>query len=144
MRPTVTKDGYLRLDLSRNGVRKKFLVHRLVALAYHGLPPTELHEVNHVNGIKTDNRPGNLEWVTRSQNILHAGAIGLRQYPTGDQHPLTRMTAEKTSYALELLRAGCPVASVARHFHVSRVTILNMRKRGGVSTRRNNFESEKK
>ena len=46
-------------------------VHRLVAKAFHGLPP-EGHIVNHKNGIKEDNRPENLEWVTYTENVHHA------------------------------------------------------------------------
>ena len=47
-----------------NGKRKKMLVHRLVAMCYLN-NPYNLSEVNHKNKIKTDNRPENLEWVTR-------------------------------------------------------------------------------
>lgn len=46
-------------------------VHRMVAMAFHGVPDDGL-EVNHINGVKTDNRPENLEWVTSSGNELHS------------------------------------------------------------------------
>lgn len=48
------------------------LAHRLVALAWLGLPSFAKAEVNHVNGDKHDNRPANLEWVTRRENELHS------------------------------------------------------------------------
>jgi len=61
---------YLKLTLGRKW--GKHYVHRLVAYAFHGSPPTEKHEVNHKNGDTRDNRASNLEWVTRSANNLHS------------------------------------------------------------------------
>jgi len=52
------------------------LVHRLVAEAFVGPRPAGF-VVNHKNGTKTDNRPENLEWVTRSENQDHALRTGL-------------------------------------------------------------------
>ena len=59
--------GYLMVRIA-NKTRK---VHRLVADAF--IPNTENKpEVNHKNGVKTDNRVENLEWVTSQENRLHA------------------------------------------------------------------------
>lgn len=51
-------------------------VHRLVARAWHGVPK-DGQIVNHINGIKADNRPENLEWCTYRENTRHAYAMGL-------------------------------------------------------------------
>ena len=62
-----TGNGYLKVKIKR----KTRTVHRLVAMAFHGIPEPNM-VVNHINGVKTDNRPENLEWVTYSQNIFHS------------------------------------------------------------------------
>ncbi len=46
-------------------------VHRLVADAFHGARPTD-YDINHIDSDRLNNRPENLEYVTRSQNHLHA------------------------------------------------------------------------
>lgn len=69
---------YLAVDLWNNNKGKKYLVHRLVAKAFLGEPQSIHHEVNHKNSDRTDNRASNLEWVTRSENMLHANKMGHR------------------------------------------------------------------
>lgn len=66
--------GYKGVFLHKNGKRKGFLVHRLVAQAF--IPnPQNLPEVNHKNENKTDNNSDNLEWVSHKQNISYSRNI---------------------------------------------------------------------
>jgi hypothetical protein len=72
------KYKYLTVLLSRSPHQKRLFVHKVVCEAFHGVPPSNRHEGNHINGIKTDNRASNLEWVTPSENIQHSWDVGLR------------------------------------------------------------------
>lgn len=73
------KTGYMEIA----GVR----VHRIVAYAFHGEPPTELHVVDHVDTNRRNNRPENLRWLTRLENVLN--------------NPITRAKIEKICGSVE-------------------------------------------
>jgi hypothetical protein len=66
--PWLTYNGYLQISL---GTKMRDSVHRLVANAFCETKPG-CTQVNHINGIKTDNRAENLEWVTQSKNCKHS------------------------------------------------------------------------
>lgn len=67
LRPSTDKDGYLYYVLCVRGVRKTIKAHRLVALVYISNPQNK-PAVDHINGIRTDNRVDNLRWVTNKEN----------------------------------------------------------------------------
>lgn len=70
LKPHLHHSGYYTIGLRINGKPKYFIRSRLMAI--HFIPnPYNLKEVNHKNGIKTDDSIKNLEWVTPSQNINH-------------------------------------------------------------------------
>lgn len=57
------KTGYMEFAGQR--------VHRIVAFAFHGNPPTEQHVVDHIDTNRRNNRPNNLRWLTRLENVLN-------------------------------------------------------------------------
>lgn len=69
--------GYKIVYLHSNGKREKFRVHRLVALAFIKNKLGKKY-VNHIDGNKSNNSVSNLEWVTSSENQLHAYKNGLK------------------------------------------------------------------
>lgn len=71
MKCFLSAKGYIRVCLSRDGGQKKFQVHRLVALSFFKNPLNKPH-VNHIRGIKYDNRSSQLEWATRSEDEKHS------------------------------------------------------------------------
>jgi hypothetical protein len=73
----ISSTGY-EFAVFQIGVKtKNFAMHRLVAIHFIENPENK-YAVNHKNGIKTDNEFHNLEWVTKSENELHARRIGLK------------------------------------------------------------------
>lgn len=73
---SVRKDGYAVCSLSYLGKFKLCSVHRLVAQAF--IPNLENKpQVNHIDGNKLNNKVENLEWVTASENMVHARDNGL-------------------------------------------------------------------
>lgn len=71
LKQAINTNGYSFVSLRLNGKQKSVSIHRLVAIAFLANPDAK-EQVNHINGVKSDNRVENLEWVTRSENVLHA------------------------------------------------------------------------
>lgn len=81
----VHSTGYSYAILWTNNTRKRVKVHRIIAELFVKNPENK-PQVNHINGIKTDNQANNLEWVTASENIKHAYDLGLLKPRKGDKH----------------------------------------------------------
>jgi hypothetical protein len=99
---TWNDEGYIRVKLSNNSVEKTYRVHRLVANEFLENPFNK-SQVNHKNGIKTDNSVENLEWVTNSENSIHAFENNLRKSPLGSNHGNSKLNEQKV---LEIRKIG--------------------------------------
>nr|WP_314583448.1 HNH endonuclease [uncultured Pseudomonas sp.] len=109
-----TSNGYEGISLNGRSVH----VHRLVALAF--IPNlSDLPCVNHINGIKTDNRRENLEWCTHSENTRHAVKNGLMRFRRGEQARTNRLSENDVRAIRAMLRQGIPQREIAAVFDVS-------------------------
>lgn len=108
---TVGKTGYSQFAIrlgGRKGKPRLVKVHRLVAEAWIGPAPTPRHQVNHKNGVKTDNRVENLEWVTPAENIRHAFRRGLISTSRGEDRHNAKLTDDAVRRIRRVYRPGHP------------------------------------
>lgn len=118
--------GYLQIDGRARGLGV-ISAHRLIWEAANG-PIPDGKEINHINGVKTDNRIANLELATRSENILHAYRTGLKTN-RGEKHPCHRLTEAKV-HEIRRRHAACePVRRLAAEFAVTVQTIHHITNR---------------
>lgn len=126
---TLVGGRYLYVGLYDSPRKELVAVHRLVGKAFIDNPNNK-PEINHINGIRTDNRVENLEWVTREENEEHARKTGLH-----DEEVLHRskavisvnlITGEKTEY---------PSANAAaRSIGIDQGTVSRVARRKGKCT----------
>lgn len=116
--------GYVYAHLYKDGHGKLLRVHRLVADTF--IPnPRNYEQVNHRNGVKTDNRVENLEWCSRLDNMAHALRNGLFS-PSGENNPSAKLTAEQVvAIRAEYVRGSktSGTCALAKKYGVSDVMI---------------------
>ena len=127
LRPYVDKDGYHRIVLYQDGRRVAHPVHRLVLWAFSGLAPAGTECGNHKNGVKSDNCPVNLEWVSNLDNHRHARRTGLLTPAIGSKHGIAKLTEEAVAHIKKELLSGSTLTRLAHKFGVVRATIRDIR-----------------
>lgn len=116
--PRKIGSGYLGINCKIEGKKMNHYVHRLVAEAFLG-PAEETAEVNHKDGVKTNNALSNLEWVTHSANHCHASAIGL--------NPKAKITADVARAIKNALAKGTSQALIAKTHNVSKQIVSKIK-----------------
>lgn len=82
---TTQASGYKYVMVEFNGKQKNCRLHRLVAMAF--VPnPNGYREINHIDGNKANNNADNLQWITHSQNMIHAyRTLGVKRKPMSEE-----------------------------------------------------------
>lgn len=110
--------GYLRVSIGGQFM----FIHRLVAEKY--LPnPDGKEQINHINGIKTDNRVENLEWATNQENRDHA--VKEKLHLQGEDCSWSKLDWDKVNYIRQ--HPEITAAQLARDFGVARKTVSDAR-----------------
>lgn len=115
--------GYRQVCLCRNTKHESGLVHRLVALAFIGQPPTPDHQINHKDFDKSHNVPENLEWVTQTENNIYSKDVIPRNRGERNHSKLTNKQVIKIR---ELRLQGATYPQLALHYGVSTQTIFSI------------------
>lgn len=109
---SLTTNGYVSITLSRkNGNNTPVSVHRIEMLTFNWIPGCEFLDVNHKDGIKTNNDITNLEWNTHSKNLIHAYETGLKL--KGEFHPMANHTEHQVRKICEGLEQRLPLKQCA-------------------------------
>lgn len=121
----IDRYGYPCVVLCKSGDRFDITAHRLVAIAFvHG--NFEGAQVNHIDGVKTNNIPSNLEFCTSRENTVHAFAIGLQKGRKGIAHHAAVLTEDDVRQIKVMLSEGISQSVIAARFgvnsrHISRI-----------------------
>lgn len=130
LRKRLHPSGYYQIGLTVSGKQKMARVHRLVALAFHGIPTNSTAHVLHWNNDRADNRPCNLRWGSASDNQQDRRHQGT--WHENESHPGSRLTDVQVENLRADVACGDSYSVAAKRYGISRShvwSIVSGRKR---------------
>ena len=116
------RDGYLKVTLCKDGKRKNFSLHRIVANAFVD-NPYKKDTVDHINGIKTDNRSSNLQWMTARENLQkYHSERGHRLYDVVKRKTGMKRGESRRIPIIQITKEGAVVAKYKSLMDAERMT----------------------
>ena len=116
--------GYCLAILSWEGQTTPVLIHRLVAKAFCDGETDERSHVNHIDGNRSNNCADNLEWVTRSENMLHSVHVLGHKTQVGNKAPNRKLSDEQVRKIRNDTRTNIEIAS---EYGIGHSTVSNIR-----------------
>lgn len=119
------RNGYLYVASIIKNTRKKYLVHRLIGMAFVDGYSSEL-TINHLDGNKLNNSIENLEWATLYENTSHqwrTGLVNLR----GENHPSSKLTYQKVKIIREMIAKGVSCNAIGVLANINPTIIYRIR-----------------
>lgn len=122
------KYGYHRIWIKNEfGQRKYVPLHRIILSTFC---PIDSHmTVNHKNGIKTDNRLENLEWMTSGDNSRHLYSVLGYKNPVGERCSRSKLKEHQVLKIRELCDDGMSAKEIAMMFSIGTVQVHRIRRR---------------
>lgn len=125
LKPNIVRSGYNMVRLYNKGWARDYLIHRLVADAF--VPnPNDKPIVNHKDGIKLNNYWLNLEYVTDSENQLHAIRMGLKIVKQKEHHPNSKLLESEIDKIRNMSYNGITYKEIAKQFGIHYSTVCRI------------------
>lgn len=122
LKPKLSKHGYLVVSLFADGKYYHVGVHRLVCMAFNGVPDDPTLQVCHGDGDRTNNVPANLRWGTAKENCDDRKRHGNWECQKGSEHHEAKLTEQAVAEMRRMRRGGASFVAIAAKFQVHKVT----------------------
>ena len=123
----IKDNGYVKVCLTKDKKQKEYFLHRLACIHF---VPNDLNkpDVNHKNGIKSDNTFKNLEWCTKKENSTHASKMGLLKVHRGEDNACSKITEKQVLEIRDIFKSNPKInkSEIARDFNIGRTTLLHI------------------